>query len=281
MSNSNYTEERLSDIEAALQCPVCYSIPRNIPISSCSSGHIICQSCTSSARITSCPTCRQSMPAGSTNSVVASLIELVNHECKYRNQGCEDRMLLRDLELHESKCPERTITCPYYRCEQIVKFKYFRFHAIEHSLEVCNGPTCNGCTIHTYRMSECPDRFEGRPWLLTCSRSGAEQLYLHVGYSKDEDKNEMCYVFSVWTGRDVDCASKYKANIKIGNIGNEMTTVKGLLISSVENVPSSDEYGRYFFWFPEAKVEDTLIAIVSIEKCDKWKLRSIDAVNVL
>ena len=94
---------------------------------------------------------------------------------------------------------------------------------------------------------------------------------LHVEYREDKDENEMCYVYSVWTGRDVDCASKYKANIKIGNIGNEMTTVKGLLISSVENVPSSDEYGRYFFWFPEAKVEDDeiLIAIVSIEKCDK------------
>ena len=52
MSISNYTEERLSDIEAALQCPVCYSIPRNLPISSCSSGHIICQSCR--PRVTSC-----------------------------------------------------------------------------------------------------------------------------------------------------------------------------------------------------------------------------------
>ena len=97
---------------------------------------------------------------------------------------------------------------------------------------------------------------------------------LHVEYREDEDENEMCYVYSVWTGRYVDCASKIKANIKIGIIGNEMTTVKGLLISSFENVPSSDEYARYFFWFPEAKVEDDeiLIAIVSIEKCDKWKL---------
>ena len=80
----------------------------------------------------------------------------------------------------------------------------------------------------------------------------------------------MCYVFSVWTGRDVDCASKHKANLKIGNIGSVMKTLS-LLISSVENVPSSDEYARYFFWFPEAKVKDerTLIAIVSVEKCDK------------
>ena len=94
---------------------------------------------------------------------------------------------------------------------------------------------------------------------------------LHVEYREDEDENEMCYVYSVWTGRYVDCASKIKANIKIGIIGNEMTTVKGLLISSFENVPSSDEYARYFSWFPEAKVEDDeiLITIVSIEKCDK------------
>ena len=268
MSISNYTEERLSDIEAALQCPVCYSIPRDLPISSCSSGHIICQSCR--PRVTSCPTCRQSLPSQSTNSVVASLIHQVNHACKFRDHGCEAKMLLGDLELHESKCPERTIKCPYHECEQIVQFKDFSIHARDHSLEACNGPMCNGCTIHTYRMSECPDRFEERPWMLTCSRSGAEQLYLHVEYREDEE-NEMCYVFSVWTGRDVDCASKHKANIKIGNIGSEMTTVKSLLISSVENVPSSDEYARYFFWFPEAKVKDErkLIVIVSVEKCDK------------
>ena len=107
--------------------------------------------------------------------------------------------------------------------------------------------------------------------MLTCSRSGAEQLYLHVEYREDEE-NEMCYVFSVWTGRDVDCASKHKANLKIGNIGNEMTTVvNSLLISSVENVPSSDENAKYFFWLPWANVMDdqTFIAILTIERCDK------------
>ena len=265
MSISNYTEDRLTDIEAALQCPVCYIIPRNLPISSCSSGHIICQSCR--PRVTSCPTCRQSLPAGSTNSVVSSLIELVNHECKFRIQGCGARMLLRDLELPELKCPERTIKCPYHECEQIVKFKYFRFHAIEHSFEACSGPTCNGCTIHTYRMRM---RFEGRPSLLTCSRSGAEQLYLHV--EKKKKCSVWCYVFSVWTEGDEDSASKHKAIMKIGNIGNEMTTVvNSLLISSVENVPSSDENAKYFFWLPWANVMDdqTFIAILTIERCDK------------
>ena len=111
MSISTYTKDRLSEIEAALQCPVCYAIPRDLPISSCPSGHIICQRCR--PRVASCPTCRQSLPAESTNSVVASLIQQVNHECKFRDQGCEARMLLGDLELHESKCPERTITVSY------------------------------------------------------------------------------------------------------------------------------------------------------------------------
>ena len=279
MSISTYTEDRLLEIEAALQCPVCFVIPRDLPISSCPSGHIICQSCR--PRVRSCPTCRQSLPADSTNSVVASLIEQVNHECQFRDQGCEARMLLRDLELHESKCPERTIVCPYDDCDQIVQFKDFSIHAGEHSFEACHGPMCNGCTIHTYRMEGCPDWFKEKPWLsstpsllLTCSRSGTEQIYLIVEKVREGEKKKIFFVFSVWTGRDEECASMYQANLKIGNLGNELVTIRGLLISSVENVrfPSRDEYddGKYFFWVPKANIKDveTLIAIVTIERCD-------------
>ena len=144
MSNSNYTEERLSDIEAALQCPVCYSIPRNLPISSCSSGHIICQSCR--PRVTSCPTCRQRLPARAANSFVASLIHQANHVASSGTRDARQECCWETSNSMNQNVP-------------------------------CNGPTCNGCTIHT------TDRFEERPWMLTCSRRRAEQLYLQWRFS--------------------------------------------------------------------------------------------------
>ena len=32
-------------IQEDLECPVCFSIPRELPIPSCSAGHIVCQTC--------------------------------------------------------------------------------------------------------------------------------------------------------------------------------------------------------------------------------------------
>ena len=47
-SNSNnahveMAESTLTKLEESLECPVCYKIPRNVPISCCEAGHIVCQ----------------------------------------------------------------------------------------------------------------------------------------------------------------------------------------------------------------------------------------------
>ena len=44
------------NIEQSLECPVCYKVPREVPVPCCVSGHIICKSCRS--KMNECPTCR-------------------------------------------------------------------------------------------------------------------------------------------------------------------------------------------------------------------------------
>ena len=74
-------------VESTLECPVCLSLPRDLPVPCCPSGHIVCNYCR--GEVKKCPVCSQKMPANMTNSVVGSLIEQVEHKCQYSEQGCE------------------------------------------------------------------------------------------------------------------------------------------------------------------------------------------------
>ena len=72
--------------------------------------NIVCRPC--KERVRDCPTCRQPMPANMTNSLAAALIEKVQHRCKFSDQGCEVKMILKDLVTHEKQCLERPIYRP-------------------------------------------------------------------------------------------------------------------------------------------------------------------------
>ena len=125
-------ESQMAKIKSLLKCPVCLDIPRCLPPPSCPSGHIVCLPCKTRlphcpiVELPNCPTCRQPMPVNMINSVVGAIIEQVEHSCKYSDQGCEVKMMLKDLLVHERICLERTVRvplCPYNDCESNVKLK--------------------------------------------------------------------------------------------------------------------------------------------------------------
>merc|ERR1712110_1407433 len=82
--------------------------------------------------------CRQKMSANMTNSVVGSLIEKVEHKCRFSDQECEVKMLIKDLRIHEQRCPERTVECPFRKCGETVQLRKFSLHAIDvrHSIKL-------------------------------------------------------------------------------------------------------------------------------------------------
>ena len=97
-------EARMEGIEASIKCVVCENLPRMVPILSCDSGHIICQSC--QWKTGSCPKCKNRLPDNMNNPLAEALIRKVEHRCKYKAQGCQVKMLLKDLKTHESDCPD-------------------------------------------------------------------------------------------------------------------------------------------------------------------------------
>ena len=118
-SNKEDTDDDVvTKLSSMLECPVCFNVPRDLPIPQCSAGHIVCKSC--KASVTSCPTCRREM-SDSTSSLAASIIELVPHKCKFSEHGCEVKDYLVQLKV------ERTVKCPACRAE--IQPKKFEEHA--------------------------------------------------------------------------------------------------------------------------------------------------------
>ena len=58
-----------------------------------------------------------------TNSLAAALIDEVQLKCKFSDQGCKVKMMLKDLVTPEKQCPERTFNCPFNGCAKLVKLK--------------------------------------------------------------------------------------------------------------------------------------------------------------
>jgi len=116
-------------LEKLLECPVCFNVPRDLPIPQCPAGHIVCKKCKSS--LTNCPTCRRRMYHDGTSSLAATLIEKVPHKCKFAEYGCDVKDLLCQLKNHEEKCEERTIKCLYKGCCEEVQLKKYKEHVLK------------------------------------------------------------------------------------------------------------------------------------------------------
>ena len=219
----------MNRVRSQLECPVCYNIPRDLPLPSCPSGHFVCRPC--KTKVKDCPTCRQPMPANMTNSAIGALIEQVEHDCKFTDQGCGVKMMLKDLVTHEKTCPDRTIQCPNPGCAQLVKLKNFDNHAQRGNHSLIIDSRCN-IRFKILRNNVVPRVH----WPLGCFYALDEIFYLTLAYHKPSK----CFVISILVAKSQDVASKYKANVNIKGDNNELC-FNGINVSSVENAPSVEQ----------------------------------------
>ena len=220
---------QLAEIQSQLECPVCFNIPRELPIPSSPSGHIVCRPC--KTKVKNCPTCRKPMPEGMINSVVGGLIEKVEHNCKYSDQGCEFKMMLKDLGTHEKECPDRTIACPWHGCGHQVKLNSFESHATEHTYTAAGGRAL------TWKiLKNDVSCFGHNESSMGGIKALDELFFVNLSYHKPSE----CFVFSIWLAKGQDVASKYIANLVIEGDNNKLC-YEGIQVSSVENVPTIDK----------------------------------------
>jgi len=261
VSHDQAMKDQIESMEANLKCPVCLLIPRELPIPCCSNGHIVCRPCRE--HVTSCPTCRQPMPENMINSVVGALIDqTIKHKCKYNDQGCEVKMMLKDLSAHEKRCPDRTVKCPDESCGLVVKLVDFGYHMKHMEISPCRIPWGEYLMFYINSFEE--DRLRRDEILIYGKPYGHEQTY-RLEYSIEDKcvytevkwhEPMKSFVLWLWMAEDRRCAHKYNAKVTIHGVGENLLTMDRLRISSVENLPLIDECegddGEYFLCIPKA-----------------------------
>ena len=95
-------ESLVGHLEERVNCPVCLELPTSGPIYSCPKGHLVCASCYQGPTST-CPMCRTKM-FETVSLLATSVIENIEHKCRYNAEGCQERLVMDMLEEHRKAC---------------------------------------------------------------------------------------------------------------------------------------------------------------------------------
>ena len=230
-------------LAASLECPVCFNVPRDLPIPQCPSGHIVCKDCR--RYLSECPTCRRRLFANNNSSIAAFLIDHIPHKCKFNEFGCEEKGLLCDLKIHEKECPERTVKCPV-NSNDVVQLKMFHEHAKEkYALFIEENRSENGFVspissnylewdgIHHPRGRE----FE---WHQDIGPTGIsfmqldKRFYVYKRYNSMNNRN---FLFSVMMAEGQEEAQNYQATIEIFHKASKLSTSMSYPVLPLEDFP--------------------------------------------
>ena len=221
MDNYQSLKRRMEDVEDSMECSACFTVPRQLPIPCCPSGHLICGDCRGKVK-GKCPTCRRKLRKGDVNSLAAAIYDKVEHRCKFF--PCGEKALLADVLVHELKCKDRIIKCPGINseggiCGEEVKFKDF----IEH----CKRPR-GDCFMTINRSKNTISLCMNRIWreLFTSQMVNFpnyfkafrmfETVFLFVKY---ENSNKMFKAFVTTMAEDPEVTSKYTATMTFSGLG--------------------------------------------------------------
>ena len=228
----------VTKLSSFIECPVCYNVPRDLPIPQCPAGHIVCKSCRAS--VADCPTCRRRLSYDCTSSLAAKMIELVPHKCKFSAYGCEEKDYLVPLKNHEEKCPERTVKCPSAKCKAEVQLKKFQVHVQENECWIkLDGSTFTHTISSGFMEWDGVSKNRGIEFDLDKARTS--WIYNDNGIffiSKKYFPGSRIYVFAIMMAKSPEIVEQYFATITIYNDSFE-TSCKCPIIP-IEQFPLED-----------------------------------------
>ena len=119
-------EAMAREVGERVRCPTCLDIPTAGPVYTCPRGHCVCSSCYQgdSSR---CPVCRARM-SGTVSLLAATVIENLEHQCRWADAGCQERLAAGQVEAHSKVCSYRTVHCPSNLCGEAVALPLLPLH---------------------------------------------------------------------------------------------------------------------------------------------------------
>ena len=230
-------------LAASLECPVCFNVPRDLPIPQCPSGHIVCKDCRRSLR--ECPTCRRRLFADNNSSIAAFLIDHIPHKCKFNEFGCEEKGFLSDIKIHEKKCPERTVKCPV-NPNDVVQLKLFAEHAkkkyepFSETNSSVSGFTSPLSTdylewdgISKLRGHEFDWHNDIAPHCVSVLQMD-KRFYVYTRYNSRKNRT---FLFCVMMAEEQEEAQNYLATIEVFHVASKMSTSMSYPVLPIEDFP--------------------------------------------
>ena len=219
----------VSDVSDELQCPVCLLIPREVPIPACPVGHIVCKKCR--VNVTICPTCRRPMHQEGTNAIVNRMIERVPHSCKYSQ--CQVKNYLKEIKEHEIRCPERTVKCPYLRCDDEVQVSEYQKHAMakKNTCNIFPNYVSKTITRTSFNQKTAISQTSIWDWPMRAFKDHGKIFYLHQHFFA----SKQTWAWYVTLAENSNEADKYLAKMTLKNLNDDRKS-----LSIAQNVISID-----------------------------------------
>ena len=235
-----------------VKCPICGNIPRTLPVECCQNGHFVCNECRGS--IILCPLCRANMMTRNINTLAGAIAEISSHQCKFSSFGCDVIKSMKEIEYHESTCPERIVRCPYPTCHEELQLKNFSSHAVDNECaldleEITDVLYQDDKIVLPYvlardYLSQFDDVFENSVngnWRMLLLHRDEQDFYISLTYIG----SQQCFVMFLMLPLDVEQAAKYRVTLSIEepnkNSPTKYTYVKQILsIDQLKNIKITD-----------------------------------------
>ena len=251
-------ESLVSHLEERLNCPVCLEVPTSGPIHSCPKGHLICASCFQGPT-SRCPMCRTKM-FETVSLLATTVIENMEHKCKYETEGCEEKLVGSKVEEHRKSCDFRPVLCPSQSCKRIVAFA----HLIDHLLNECSFAYVTN-DVGMYEVLEDDIFFESytctpddtamyidtllwkEKFFFVASVKDGQHWNIYVQMMGSKEKCERQMVKITLMDQDGDDRVSFKDNpLPILEPGDDARELQGLLVSQkmLERICYPNENGK-------------------------------------
>ena len=145
--------------------------------------------------------------------LAATVIENIEHRCKFETDGCKVKMPLAKIEGHRKNCSFRPVDCPSHLCKKKVPFE----HVVDHVLNNCEHSFTKRFGKINVRNSPFSDEFNFTANKLA---SGTYKVQMYEWYDKffflnmkiENEHHRKFYVQMLGTKKD---CRKYTVEISL------------------------------------------------------------------
>ena len=172
------------------------------------------------------------------------MIDKVPHRCKFAEYSCEVKDFLCQLKIHEEKCEERTVKCPYISCLAEVQLKAYKEHAFKDCSSIVGSIVCPVLSIG-FMQWDGVSKNRGKEFDLNKAQSWK------LGYSKDGDvfkvvryiPSVQSLVIALFMAKDPKEVEQYSA--KLTTYKESLKTSYECSIIPIEQYPSEEDFPNH------------------------------------